>query len=64
MMNNTFEIIDRVDFARILRNYRAAGAIRTYGRLGSFGRSLITANGYRVVYTAWTSAPPMNIHRG
>jgi hypothetical protein len=63
-MANTYTATDRAEFANILRTYRAAGAIRAYGRLGGFGRSIITTNNLCIVYTAWTSRPPMNIHRG
>ena len=59
----TYEIASRTEFAKHLRSYRAARAIRSYGRLEAFGRAIITVDGARIVYTAWTACPPMNIWR-
>lgn len=56
------DISNRADFAAAIRYARATRTISSYGRLGSFGRSLILSDGARFVYTAWTARPPMNIH--
>lgn len=64
MMTNatTYTVNNRTEFANLVRAYRAIGALRAYGRLGRFGRSIIT-NDFTVVFPAWTERPPMNIHR-
>lgn len=59
---STYEANTRAEFAAYLRAYRAAGLIRTYGRLHSFGRSLITVDGLCIRLHRWTPCPPMNIH--
>lgn len=63
-MTNTksFTTFDYFQFAAILRAVRADRSLRVYGRLGSFGRVLITDQ-FRVNFPAWTPRPPMNIHR-
>jgi hypothetical protein len=63
MMNVTYTAATRTEFANALRACRAMGALRAYGRLGQLGRSLIATNGVRIVFPAWTSKPPMNLHR-
>jgi hypothetical protein len=61
-MDKTIEITSRERFAAILRDFRAARQIRSYGRLAQFGRSLIAADGRRITYPAWTARPALNIH--
>lgn len=61
-MATTYEITERANFATILRAHRAAGTIRAYGRLGAFGRSLITTEQIRILFPYWTPQPPLNIH--
>ena len=56
------EITHRTEFAAVLRAFRAARQVRSYGRLAQFGRSLITADGRCITYSAWTSCGPLNIH--
>lgn len=52
----------RARFARILRSLRNNREIRAYGRMGAFGRSIITHNNVRVLYPVWTSKPNLNLH--
>jgi hypothetical protein len=60
--NRTLEITGRTEFAAFIRAARIAGTFRSYGRLGRFGRSLITTD-YCLTFPMWTRTPPMNIHR-
>ena len=64
MMNAaTYTVDNRNDFAALLSAYRSQRVLRAYGRLGQFGRVIVLADGTRIAFTAWTSRPPMNIHR-
>ena len=59
---DTFTTIHRDVFALMVRTYRAKGTIRTYSRFGRFGRVIITREGWRIVYRAYTSRPDLNLH--
>lgn len=58
----TLTATNRTKFAAILRLVRADRTLRVYGRLGGFGRVLMT-DAFRIALPGWTPKPPMNIHR-
>jgi hypothetical protein len=59
---NTIEITSRREFAAVIRAHRRARCLRSYGRLASFGRSLLSVGGVRYIYPCWTVCSPMNVH--